>query len=144
MVVFYSLVVCKLRGKQNQILNREQLAVNRVHKRITFMVITVTMILAATWGAGWAIGISFLTHLGSELQLRHRIWALLFAINLSVNCFLYTLFSSKFRKSFRNMFQVCRKMHKRNEENRHYADKTGENSRSVDETNSKVILETKL
>ena len=149
MIVFYGRVICELRRKQNQILNREQLAVNRVHKRITFMVITVTVIFSATWGASSAIGVSFLTYSSSNdsnLQLRHQVWALLFAINSSVNCFLYTLFSSQFRKGVKNILPLCSKKYRTeivNEANRHYANKTGENGRSVEQSNSKV-LETRL
>ena len=88
----------ELRRKQNQILNREQLAVNRVHKRITFMVITVRAIFAATRGAGSAFGIWFVTYVTSDWQQGRLILALLLAINSSVNCFLYTLFSSQFKK----------------------------------------------
>ena len=62
MTAFYGRVIWELRRKQNQIFNREQLAVNRGHKRITFMVITVTLIFTATWGAGSAINVWFLTN----------------------------------------------------------------------------------
>ena len=141
MIVFYGRVICELRRKQNQIFNREQLAANRVQKRITFMLITVTVIFAATWGAGSAIGISF----WHWYPMRH-IWVLSFAINSSVNCFLYTLFSSQFRKGLKNIFRVCyRNYHGEiaNETNMHDADNTGENSRSVHQSNLNVI-ETKL
>ena len=49
MTAFYGRVIWELRRKQNQIFNREQLAVNRGHKRITFMVITVTRIFKARY-----------------------------------------------------------------------------------------------
>ena len=67
-------------------------------------------------------------------------------MNSSVNCFLYTLFSSQFRKGGRNIFQVCRKDHQaeiEKETNRHYANKTEENSRSVEQSNLEVF-ETRL
>ena len=142
MIVFYGRVIRELRQKQNRILNREQLALNRVHKRITFMLITVTVIFAATWGAGAAISGWFVTYSRNNWHLANQISALLVAINSSVNCFLYTLFSSQFRKGVKNIFQFCRNncpAEFANEANRHYPDKTSKNSRLVEQSNSKTI-----
>ena len=86
MTVFYSRVICELRWKHNQILSREQLAVNGVHKRITFMLISDTVIFAATWKVGSTFGIWFMTYVKGTWQL----------MKSSVNCFLYTLFSTLF------------------------------------------------
>ena len=141
-IVFYGRVIRELRQKQNRILNREQLALNRVHKRITFMLITVTVIFAATWGAGAAISSWFVTYSRNNWHLANQISALLVAINSSVNCFLYTLFSSQFRKSVKNIFQYCHNncpAEITNEANRHYPDKTSKNSRLVEQSNSKTI-----
>ena len=146
MILFYGRVICELKRKENQILNREQLTVNRGHKRITFMVITVTVIFPVTWGAASAMGVWFVRYLRSNWRFANQIPALLVAINSSVNCFLYTLFSSQFRKGVKNIFQNCRKNYRaeiENEANRRYTDKTGENSRSIEKFNSKVI-ETKM
>ena len=103
MIVFYSQVICELRRKHNHIFNRGQLAQYRGHKRTTFMLITVTVIFAVTWGASSAFAIWFLTYLGNDWHLGHQIWELLVTINSSVNCFLYTLFSSQFRKGVKNV-----------------------------------------
>ena len=146
MIAFYGRVICELKRKENQILNRERLAVNRGHKRITLMVITVTVIFAVTWGAASAMGVWFVRYLRSNWRFANQIPALLVAINSSVNCFLYTLFSSQFRKGVKNIFQNCRKNYRAeiaNEANRRYTNKTGKNSRSVEKSNSKVN-ETKM
>ena len=118
MIVFYGRVIRKLKRKENHILNREQLALKRVHKRITFMVITVTVIFAVTWGAGSAMGVWFVIYLRSNWHLLYRISPLLVAINSSVNCFLYTLFSSQFRKGVKKFipglsYELLGRDHKR-------------------------------
>ena len=101
MILLYGRVIWELVKKTNHIVNRDQLAVNRAKKKVTAMLVTVTVIFAATWGA--AAILLFVDGRYSPESPASITYTFLICINSSLNCFLYALFSSQFRRGLKNL-----------------------------------------
>ena len=105
MLVLYGRVIRELIKKHDQVISREHMVIYRFKKRITFMLITITVIFAATWGAAATMVVSVGGYYpGSPTAIT---CTLLVCFNSSVNCFVYSLFSSQFRKGFRKLLNAC-------------------------------------
>ena len=110
MLTLYGRVIWELKKSQNEVCYSNQLTTAHLVKRkITFMLVAVTIIFAICWGTGAVIT---LVHGDYDWGgLLSRICDLLVALNSSVNCILYTLFSNQFRKGLKNVFKVCFRSH---------------------------------
>lgn len=105
MLVLYGTVVWELIKKRRQVVSMEKMSVNRFKKRITLMLLTVTVIFMATWGVAAAIVLTVNGyHPGTPSAIA---CTFLICSNSSVNCFVYNVFSSQFRKGLRNLL-CCR------------------------------------
>ena len=106
MCVLYARVIWDLLKKQNQIIELNQQVVLRTKKRITAMLITVTLIFATIWGVGAVFTIVYGYTPGS---LGVSVVAFLLLINSSINWVLYALFSKQFRNCFKRALCSCSK-----------------------------------
>ena len=104
MSVLYAQVLRELLKKQNQIIEQNQQVAFRTKKRITAMLITVTLIFAIIW----AVGAAFVIVYGyTPNNFVASVIAFIFLINSSINWVLYALFSKQFRNCFKKALCSC-------------------------------------
>ena len=109
MSVLYAQVLRELLKKQNQIIEQIQQVVFRAKKRITAMLITVTLIFAIIW----AVGAAFVIVYGyTPDNFVASVIAFILLINSSINWVLYALFSKQFRNCFKRALCSCSKTQK--------------------------------
>lgn len=101
MLLLYGRVILEMVKKQRQVFSTEGMARNRFKKRITLMLLVVTAIFLSTWVAAAIIVLSVGGYYpGSSSAMASTV---LVCINSSVNCFVYNLFSTQFRRGLRNL-----------------------------------------
>ena len=104
MSVLYTYVLRELLKKQNQIIEQNQQVAFRTKKRITAMLITVTLIFAISW----AVGAAFVIVYGyTPDNFVASVMVLLFLINASINWVIYALFNKQFRCCFKRALCSC-------------------------------------
>ena len=108
MSVLYVRVIWELMKKPNQVINREQLAAQRVRIKITAMLVTVTVIFAVCWGTDTVLTHWHVSTNVQDLDFVARISTVFVAVNSSVNGFIYALFCEQFQKGIRNTFKCTR------------------------------------
>ena len=136
MVMFYSRVIFALGVKHDCGIEREQFAAHRVRKRITFMLSTVTIVFALTWGTLLVLMLTSSSNLSSlSIKIEHTV--VLF--NSSVNAFLYALFSYQYKRGFKIIFLKCERVREVDSKKNHNG-KVCEQRR----TKTKHSVETKL
>ena len=98
MGVLYGKIIREFLKKQNQIIEQNQQVAFRTKKRISAMLITVTLIFATIW----AVGVVFITVDGYiPGNFTESIIVFIFLIDSSINWVLYAYFSKQFRNCFK-------------------------------------------
>ena len=106
MIILYGKVIWEITKKQNQIIEQNQQAAFQTKKRITAMLITVTLIFATLWVAALVFQIKYGYKPGNVTA---TVIAFLLLINSSINWVLYALFSKHFRNCFKRALCSCSK-----------------------------------
>ena len=110
MAVLYGRVIRDLGKKHERRIEREQFAAYRLRKRITFMLVTVTVVYVLSWGivlVMFVLDLVGVFHSRDVGTLHANISHTVVVFNSSVNAFLYALFSDQFRKGFGKIFEKC-------------------------------------
>lgn len=106
MAVYYGLVVRQLVKSENRNVDRKLHARKKTRTRITWMLVTVAIVYVICW---CPVTVFFTTTNEGNEHILYKIFTLLVVFNSSVNAFIYTLFSKKFRKGVRNIFRFSSK-----------------------------------
>ena len=106
MSVLYAQVLMELLKKPNQIIDPNQQVAFRTKKKITAMLITVTLIFATLWAVGVAFHIVYGYTPGNFVG---SVVVFLVLINSSINWILYALFSKQFQNCFKRTLCSCSK-----------------------------------
>ena len=109
MSVLYARVIRDLFKKQNQIIEPNQQVALRTKKRITAMLITVTLIFATLWAIASAFAIVYGYTPGNVAA---SVISFLLLTNSSINWILYAFFSKQFRNCFQRTLCRCSKIRK--------------------------------
>ena len=104
MIVLYGKVIMEITKKQNQHIQQNQQASFKTKKRITAMLITVTLIFATLWAVSSAFQIVYGYTPGNVTA---SVISFLLLINSSINWVLYALFSKQFRNYFKRALCSC-------------------------------------
>ena len=105
-IILYGRIITNLLKKQNQIIEQNQQVTFRIKKRITAMLITVTLTFTTIWVVTSAFTIAYGYTPGNLAAL---IIAILLLISSSINWVLYALFSKQFRSCFKRALCSCSK-----------------------------------
>ncbi|KAL9958279.1 hypothetical protein ACROYT_G035276 [Oculina patagonica] len=105
MVVLYSRVVYTLwlkRSDENQ-LNHQQIGVARVRKRVTLMVVTVSIIFGVSWGTMQVLYFLFYFASYTLGPVTIAVTNTMVLFNSAVNPFVYALLNQQFRRKMKRM-----------------------------------------
>ena len=108
MVGFYGRIIWELIKENDRILEQQQLAASRTKKKITAMLITITVLYATLWGICFYFIRKF--HDGRRDPRSSSVVVHLILVNSSINWILYALFSEQFRKCFMRIMCCCFKL----------------------------------
>ena len=102
MVMLYGKIVWTMMKKQDQVLNRQQLAATRLRRKVTTMLLVATLAFIATCAPLNAITLAQ-TSITFFATVEFDVKTLMASLNSTVNAFIYALFSSQFRQGFKSI-----------------------------------------
>ena len=106
MVVLYTRVVWVMVKHTDQVLDGQHLAVTRMRRKVTTMLVVATIVYITTCGP-----LSVITVLQTSIDFFRTVWyeikVLMMCLNSTTNAFIYALFSVQFRQAFKSTL-LCR------------------------------------